>query len=429
MPTTQSKNADVKPAKTEEEVKRISRKLLKVIGPAVFLNVISGSMLFTARQASVGKMFASQEDLASFLTNLVSASAFFELLANPIFGKLSDSYGRRPVIFIGNISTVICRFLMFLFSTHKWPVILEQLITVPLVTSFFTTWRASASDQLSGQDFARFTATVGAFAGLGLLAGPMVSKVIMRYADPKYCFLAATIFSASAIFHLGRKFEESLPVEKRVPLVINDMQPLSFLQVMSKTGTLFKLMCVTGLQSAGEGRNVNNYIALYMQNNLNWSWDQINNFVASLGIALIVSGLGSKRMMSAVGFANFTAFSNLANITSFVLYSFGTFNDWFMWLGLVAAIPGARKRDVVESLIMQEGTKTGFGKGFLSGSLMNWRAVVNTISPLFFGQVYLWGQRNNRPGSIWLAVALCTFSAQCVAWQLPNSIYDEKKKN
>ena len=84
---------------------------------------------------------------------------------------------------------------------------------------------------------------------------------------------------------------------------------------MSKTGTLFKLMCVTGLQSAGEGRNVNNYIALYMQNNLNWSWDQINNFVASLGIALIVSGLVSKRMMSAVGFANFTAFSNLANIT------------------------------------------------------------------------------------------------------------------
>ena len=62
-------------------------------------------------------------------------------------------------------------------------------------------------------------------------------------------------------------------------------------------------MCVTGLQKTGEGRNVNNYIALYMQNNLKWSWDQINNFVASLGIALIVSGLGSKRMMAAVGFA------------------------------------------------------------------------------------------------------------------------------
>ena len=92
------------------------------------------------------------------------------------------------------------------------------------------------------------------------------------------------------------------------------------------------------LKSAGEGRNVNNYIALYMQNNLNWSWDIINNFVASLGIALIVSGLGSKRMMSAVGFANFTAFSNLANITSFILYSFGTFFIR-LWLGLVAAIP------------------------------------------------------------------------------------------
>ena len=426
MPTTQSKNDDDL-ATPDRNTQRASRRLLRAIGPAVFLNVISGGMVFTARQASVGKMFESQDDLASFLTNLVSASAFFELLGNPVFGKLSDSFGRRPIVFIGNISTVICRFLMFLYSKHKWPVILEQLITVPLVTSFFTTWRASASDILQGQDFAKFTATVGAFAGLGLLAGPITSKLIMRYTDPKYCFLASSAFSALAIAHLAKNFEETLPEEKRVALVINDMQPLSFMQVMGKSKILFKLMCTTGLQSAGEGRNVNNYIALYMQNNLNWSWDIINNFVASLGIALIVSGLGSKRMMSAVGFANFTAFSNLANITSFILYSFGTFNDWFMWLGLVAAIPGARKRDVVESLVMQEGTKAGFGKGFLSGSLMNWRAVVNTISPLFFGQVYLWGQRNNRPGSIWLAVACCTFASQCVAWSLPNSIYETRE--
>ena len=80
---------------------------------------------------------------------------------------------------------------------------------------------------------------------------------------------------------------------------------------------------------------------------------------------------------------------------------------------------------VVESLIMQEGSKAGFGKGFLITVSLQKCAVVNTISPLLFGQVYLWGQRTNRPGSIWLAVAFCTFSAHCVAWQLPNSIYDE----
>ena len=53
---------------------------------------------------------------------------------------------------------------------------------------------------------------------------------------------------------------------------------------------------------------------------------------------------------------------------------------------------------MLQNLNYARSTKAGFGKGFLSGSLMNWRAVVNTISPLFFGQVYLWGQRNNRPG-------------------------------
>ena len=40
--------------------------------------------------------------------------------------------------------------IMFLFPKALWPIVLEQTVTIPLVTSFFTTWRASASDLLVG---------------------------------------------------------------------------------------------------------------------------------------------------------------------------------------------------------------------------------------------------------------------------------------
>jgi hypothetical protein len=56
---------------------------------------------------------------------------------------------------------------------------------------------------------------------------------------------------------------------------------------------------------------------------------------------------------------------------------FGLAPNAAMYLGLVFTIPGARKRDAVESLIMTMGAEAGFGKGMISGSMMNFRAVIN----------------------------------------------------
>ena len=171
---------------------------------------------------------------------------------------------------------------------------MEQLVTTPLITSFFTTWRASLSDHLEGAAVAKTNAKVGVCAGLGIVVGPFLSKTIMANAHPKYCFLASSIFSAIAFVHLHLNFRESLPVERRKPLVIADMQPFSFTQLMGKSKELRTLMWVTGLQTTSEGRNVNDIYSIYMQNDLGWSWDQINNFVGALGVSLVFSGLGVK---------------------------------------------------------------------------------------------------------------------------------------
>jgi hypothetical protein len=156
---------------------------------------------------------------------------------------------------------------------------MEQAITVPLITSFFTTWRASLSDCLEGSSYAKCNALIGAAAGLGIITGPAMSSLIMVRADPKYCFLASSVFSATCFCHLLVNFEETLPVEQRKPLVLSDMQPLSFTQLMNSSPDLNKLMWITGLQTTSEGRNVNDIFAIYMQEDLGWSFNQINTWV------------------------------------------------------------------------------------------------------------------------------------------------------
>ena len=94
---------------TEAEQKRMearSAELVTIIGPVVFLNVVSGAMLWTARQAAVAHQYSSPIELTVQLTRLGSLGSLMEFLINPVVGKLSDVYGRRSLIYLGNFSTV-----------------------------------------------------------------------------------------------------------------------------------------------------------------------------------------------------------------------------------------------------------------------------------------------------------------------------------
>ena len=52
-------------------------------------------------------LFSSAVDLTVTLTRLGSLGALMEFVLNPVIGKLSDVYGRRALIYWGNLSTVI----------------------------------------------------------------------------------------------------------------------------------------------------------------------------------------------------------------------------------------------------------------------------------------------------------------------------------
>ena len=87
-----------------------------------------------------------------------------------------------------------------------------------------------------------------------------------------------------------------------------------------------------------------------------------------------------------------------------------------MWSGLLMAACGGRKRDAVEALIMKHGAEAGLGRGFVSGSLMNFRAIVNMVAPVLLSRIYALGSKRGRPELVFLFGALSSVTAECV-WQ------------
>jgi hypothetical protein len=103
---------------------------------------------------------------------------------------------------------------MFANPTAKWALVVEQLVTTPLVTSFFTTWRAAVSDKISGTAYARASALIGVSAGGGMLGGTFLATAVMNRADVKYCFLLSSLISLVSLGYV--KFVPSLTANSGV---------------------------------------------------------------------------------------------------------------------------------------------------------------------------------------------------------------------
>jgi hypothetical protein len=127
-----------------------------------------------------------------------------------------------------------------------------------------------------------------------------------------------------------------------------------------------------------------------------------------------------------LGLRMFTTFCNCCNISAWVLFSgvgplSAISGSTRMWLGLLPGAPGGRKRDAVEALIMKHGSKADLGRGFISGSLMNFRAIVNIIAPAFFSKMYQIGVRKKSPGFVFFTGA-CTVLAAEMVWQSMSNV-------
>ena len=61
---------------------------------------------------------------------------------------LAPSHRTNSIRVSVRVLQAVCRMLLFLNKTSTWPLYLEQLMTIPLVTAFFTVYRAALSDVL-----------------------------------------------------------------------------------------------------------------------------------------------------------------------------------------------------------------------------------------------------------------------------------------
>ncbi len=146
---------------------------------------------------------------------LGTAYPLMQFIGAPLLGGLSDRFGRKPVLLVSQIGTLI-GFLVLGLANNLIMIFIARVID-GLSGANIAAAQAAITDSTNEKTRAQGLGLLGAAFGLGFIIGPIIAFVSLGLSQNNYhvpAFVAAA-FSAISILLTAFWFTETLPVEKR----------------------------------------------------------------------------------------------------------------------------------------------------------------------------------------------------------------------
>ncbi len=238
----------------------------------IVLIVLVDLLGFTIVMPLLGPFAKSYHFSPLQIGSLMAAYPLCQLVAAPILGRLSDRFGRRPVLIISQAGTALS-FLILGFSRNFTVMLLARMLDGASGGNILVA-QAYIADVTPPEHRARSYGMIGAAFGVGFVLGPLLGGLIVSLpVDPEWQlrlpFLVAAGFSTIAWVLVLLRLPESRPVDGKAR---SSARVLSWRGLVDTTRLpgVGRLVAIGGLNvlafAALEGT-----FALYLRERLGWS--------------------------------------------------------------------------------------------------------------------------------------------------------------
>src|SRR5512141_1304020 len=375
--------------------------------------------------------FAARFSATPLVIGILQATyPLMQFVGAPILGRLSDRFGRRPILIVSQIGT-LAGFILLGFASSL-PLLFISRIIDGLSGANMTTAQAAMADSTSARNRTQGLGLLGAAFGVGFVLGPMIAYAVLALSHDNYqaVAFAAAFFSLASILLTAFWFHETHRNDS--PSIQSLKSPFTFTAMLDAlhrpvVGFLLLIMFFYQVAFGGYeqlfalftlvrlGMSATDTAGLFalagvfiiiVQGGLigRWSREKGDRWLVILGVSTLAIGLigtastpripvpwynQAKVLESLAGQSEL----NISTQTIKVTLPPETNKSWFgiMWL-LVASFPAALGGGVLHPAINSLITKTA-GKDEVGGILgvsAGFYSAANAITPLFFGSLFQW---------------------------------------
>lgn len=173
---------------SEHARKKIQRRIMGVVFLTLFLDLLGFGVILPIQPFYAESFGAS----ATEVTLIGAVYSLMQFVFAPLWGRLSDRIGRRPVVLI-SIAFACCGWLILGFATSLWMLLLSRAVA-GFGNANLGTVQAIVADITRPEERAKGMGLVGAAFGMGFLFGPVVGGYFGAKFGPEVpAFIAAAL--------------------------------------------------------------------------------------------------------------------------------------------------------------------------------------------------------------------------------------------
>ena len=150
-------------------------------------------------------LYARLFNASNFTIGALAASfAVAQLIVSPLWGILSDKYGRRPIIAIGLLGIAV-NFFLFGLATGIFMLFISRFMQGIFSGALMVSARAYIADLTTPEERIRAMGYVGAALSLGVILGPAIGGMFAEI-NISLPFYAASVLALVNFFLDGSFF-------------------------------------------------------------------------------------------------------------------------------------------------------------------------------------------------------------------------------
>lgn len=393
-------------------VKRPNRAI-NLLMMMIIIDAIGIGLLIPTLPPRLVEVTGNASSAALWIGVLLALDALLRFIFNPLVTSLSDRIGRRPILILAGIGSII-DYSLLAFVPQLGLLLIGRTIG-GITNAYFPTINAYVADISTPEERIGFFGRIGASFGIGFLVGPLVGG-LLGSVSLQLPFLVVIGLVALNLMLVIFLVPESLKPENRQTGKWSYENPIRAVRGLGKVPVVGRMAWVLLLLAIGEQILYSTWV-LYTTTRYEWTTTETGLSLTALGfIGATLEGVFIGSIVKRLGLRRTIVIALTAATLTYI--AFGLAPTALFLLIVVPFYAISYLYEPPAQTIITSSVPAD-QQGTVQGALAGLTSIASAVGPLVGGSVlaYLLGDGAwlNLPGGVFFLSALCSGGALLLA--------------